>query len=318
MFQGGLTEPVIVHWLEKSGKRPAKVTSDDLVALHKAGASDDFLKRLVDLAGSAPPPPPPSPSTPPSAEGTRQPAPAPAAPAAPPAAPVVAPAAPAPAPTASWPAPVAPPPPPAFPDGTVKVRLAVTYRPVLLEEEEPWTLFIYVDGRFLVSVEALRVPMPLPPKRFDVQLPPGRHVLRLAEERHLKYSRVRGYLSPSRVDPDDFPFSLDADKAAEIEIRCGDTSIRHAGPVEMRVKENGNEVSQREPVRTDAETWPALCEDVDVALPAGARVTAVARHDREHCVHWADLWSGVPGVPSRAEVLAEIARHPKGGGGGAP
>ena len=207
----GLTEPghrALARERRESGRRRSPAMT--LVALHKAWSLGRFPRsgsgrsRWLPRRRRLPPPPSTSP-TPPVAEGTRQPAPAPAAPAAPPAPPVVAPAAPAPAPTASWPAPVAPPPPPAFPDGTVKVRLAVTYRPVLLEEEEPWTLFIYVDGRFLVSVEALRVPIPLPPKRFDVQLPPGRHVLRLAEERHLRYSRVRGYLSLVPRRPRRFP-----------------------------------------------------------------------------------------------------------------
>ncbi len=316
MFEGGITEPVIVHWLERSGKRPERVESGDLVALHKAGASDAFLKRLVDLAGTAPPPSPPPAAAPspghPEAAAPPASAPAPASPTAEPAArpsPVLA-------------APVVPPSPApaaaAQPGGAVKVRLAVTYRPVLLEDELPWTLFVYVDGRFVASVEAIRLPVPLPARRFDVELAPGRHVLRVAEERHLKYSKVRGYVSPSRVDPDDFPFTIEPGKPAEIQLRFGDRSIRHAGPVEVRVGEDGREVAQIEPTRSNSETWPALCEDVTVALPAGARVSAAARRDKEHCLNWADLWPGLAGLASRADVCAEIERHAKGSGGGEP
>jgi hypothetical protein len=319
MFEGGVAEPVIVHWLEKSGKRPARVESGDLVALHKAGASDGFLKRIVDLAGTAPPAPPAAQPGRPETEPTTAPAPISSAPPA---------ARPAPAPVAS-PAPMAPATPPpaasaapavvaASPAGAVKVRLAVSYRPVLLEDELPWTFFVYVDGRFLASVEAVRLPVPLPARHFDVELPPGRHLLRVAEERHLKYSKVRGYTSPSRVDPDDFPFTLEPGKAAEIELRFGDRSIRHVGPVTMRVIVEGREVAQVEPERRNSETWPALCEDVAAALPAGARVSAAARRETEHCLHWADLWPGIPGLASRAEVSAEIDRHSHGAGGGEP
>jgi hypothetical protein len=324
MFQGGIAESVIVHWLEKSGKRPEHVESGDLLALHKAGASDGFLKKLVDLAGAAPPPPPPPPAA---AEPGRPETQSPPAAPAPPAPPASTPAAePAPRPAAAPPAPSAPPvpapapapAPAAPPGGAVKVLLAVSYRPVLQEDELPWTLFVYVDGRFVASVEAIRLPVPLPARHFDVELAPGRHLLRVAEERHLKYSKVRGYLSPSRVDPDDFAFTLEAGKPAEVDIRFGDRSIRHAGPVEVSVKEDGREVAQSEPTRSNSETWPALCEDVAAALPAGARVSAAARRDQEHCLHWAELWPGLPGLAARAEVSAEIERHLHGGGGGAP
>ena len=47
MLRGGVTEPVIMAWLEKSGKRPAAVSSGDLVALHQAGASEQLMKWLL-------------------------------------------------------------------------------------------------------------------------------------------------------------------------------------------------------------------------------------------------------------------------------
>jgi hypothetical protein len=51
MLRGGVASPVVVAWLDKSGKRPAVVGSGDLVALHQAGASDELLKKLIQLAG---------------------------------------------------------------------------------------------------------------------------------------------------------------------------------------------------------------------------------------------------------------------------
>ena len=49
MLQGGVSEPVITTWLDKSGARPAAVGSADLVALKKAGASDALRAELVEL-----------------------------------------------------------------------------------------------------------------------------------------------------------------------------------------------------------------------------------------------------------------------------
>jgi hypothetical protein len=193
----------------------------------------------------------------------------------------------------------------------VKVDLAVTYRASFLEDEMPWTLYVYVDGRFLVAVTPNALPLPLPARHFDVELPPGKHQLRVAQERHGHYNSVRGYQSVSRVDPTELSFELQAGRAAEIDLRFGDASIRHAGPVALRVKEDGSEVAHLEPAARNSETWPALCEDVSANLPQGTMPRA-ARHELDHCVHWADLWSGVTGLPSRAEVMADIERkaHP--------
>jgi hypothetical protein len=315
MLHGGVAEPVILRWLEKTGKRPAAVTSDDLVALHKVGASNDLQTRLIELsqgAAEAAPSESGSAAGRPAAGGT-----APAAPR-PSAAPAAAPPAPAPAPAAPGPATAAPPTAPApAAAGTapaagnptmVKVNLAVTYRPIFLEDEMPWTLYIYVDGRFLVAVTPNSLPLPLPARRYDVELPPGRHQLRVAQERHVSFTAVRGYQSVSRVDPTELAFELQPGKGAEIDLRFGDTSIRHSGPVSLVVKEDGSEASHLEPAGRDSETWPALCEDVSANLPAG-KMPRAARRELDHCLHWADLWPGVAGLPSRAEVMADIERH---------
>jgi len=368
MLRGGVGEPVILLWLEKSGKRPAAVDSADLVALHQAGASDALLKRLIELArGSAPAgagtapggsaaarapaPPAAAPGSPPasapaqaasspasasapaaasaapaSTQAASSPAPASDSPApsaataapAPAAAPgAAAPAAAAPAaaaPASAAPAAASPAPSAAAPAAAgVKVRLAVTYRPVTVGEElpppEPWLMCVYVDGRFLASVRPSPVLLPLPARTFDRELAPGKHLLRITQERHLRYRAARGWVSPSRIDPSEFPFELPPGAAAQIAIHFGERGLRHPGPVAVRVEQDGKEIAKLEPAAADPEGWPALCEDVTAAMPAGAKPPAAARRELERCVHWAALWPGVAAVPTRDEVRAEIERQ---------
>jgi len=312
MLRGGVAEPVIVTWLEKSGSRPAAVSSDDLIALHKAGASNDLQQRLLESATgprepAAPPPPAASGSAAPSPPAAAAPAPA-----APPAA-------------AASPAPAAAPPPAgaaaaaAGRAAAVKVRFVVTYRPVFVDEEEPWPqrwqLFLYVDGHYAGSVKAGPVLLPLPGRTVERELAPGKHLLRLTQERHLRYNRVTGYVSPARVDPSEFPFELPpaaANQAVQVSIQFGEKSIRHPGPVTVRIEQDGRQLADLEPEAANPEAWPALCEDVPTAVPAGAKLPGKARHDLEGCVHWADLWPGLT-VPSREQVRAEL-----GSGGQAP
>ena len=311
MLRGGVGEPVVVAWLDKSGKRPATVSSSDLVALHKAGASDDLLKRLVESAIGAKQPAAAAPTT----AGAAAPVTAGAAAAKPPAATLPAPAAAAATAAAS---------PAAAATGAepVKVRFAVSSRAVFVVEDtpwaEPWQLVLYVDGHFIASVRPGPALVPSPARNFDRVLAPGKHLLRLTSERHPPYHRSSGYISRARVDPSEFPFELQpgqADQAPRISVHFGERSSRHPGPIAFRVEQDGREVARLEPAAPGTEAWPALCEDILTALPAGARLPAAARQDLKTCVHWAALWPGFGAVPAREEARGEMERatQPPGG-----
>lgn len=305
MLRGGVTEPVILVWLDKTGKRPAAVGSADLVALHQAGASDNLLKKLVELAGGGAPSTAPPPQTAPVAPG-----------AAPPPAPATAPPAPA-LPGAATPPAGRPEPAAAAGGATVKVRFAVTYRPVEgVDQEAPvdqrWLLFLYVDGYLVAATPPGPVLIPTGPRNFDHELAPGRHLLRVTQERHLRYSSARGYISPSRVDPAELPFEVKAGTAVLVRVHFGERSFRHPGPIAVHIEQDGREVAKLEPATANSESWPALCEDIPAALPAGAKLPGTARHELERCVHWPALWPGIAAVPARDEVRGEIERllHP--------
>jgi hypothetical protein len=331
MLRGGVASPVVALWLDKSGKRPAAVGSGDLVALHEAGASDELLKRLIQLAGGATtgpsaavpagvsatagaqpaatarPAPSVAASAPSSAASAPGATPAPAAPA--PAVPSVsiASAPSPPAPAASSTAAAAP-----AAASMVKTRFAVTYRPISVDDEsqvsEPWWLVLYVDGRFVASVKPGPALLPLPPRTFDHELAPGRHLLRVAQERHLTRGAGRGYTSRSRVDPSEISFELGPAGEAQIAVRFGEKSFRHPGPIAVSVEQADRQVARLEPSAPDAESWPAVCEDIPAAVPAGSKLPSAARQDLAKCVHWAALWPGIAAVPSRDEVRAEVGR----------
>ena len=358
MLRGGIASPVVALWLDKSGKRPAAVGSGDLVALHEAGASDELLKRLIQLAGGAAPGAAPAGSaagapakvaSTPAGSPPASARPAPTAAAAPSATVQAKPTA------AATPAPVAAPAPPATdtspalaassstqpaqsagalgsaantslaaagpaagapaaPGATamVKTHFAVTYRPISVDDEsqvsEPWWLVLYVDGRFVASVKPGPALLPLPPRTFDHELAPGRHLLRIAQERHLTRGAGRGYTSRSRVDPSELPFELGAAGDAQIAVRFGEKSFRHPGPIAVSVEQADRQVARLEPPGPAPEAWTAVCEDVQAAAPAGARLPSAARHDLARCVHWAALWPGIAALPSRDEVRAEVDR----------
>jgi hypothetical protein len=48
----GLSPELVSEWLEKTGKKPTKLSADDLIILKKAGASETLVQELVYLAGT--------------------------------------------------------------------------------------------------------------------------------------------------------------------------------------------------------------------------------------------------------------------------
>ena len=46
MLQAGVEERVVLRWLDREGHYPASLSSDDLIALTEAEASDELMDRL--------------------------------------------------------------------------------------------------------------------------------------------------------------------------------------------------------------------------------------------------------------------------------
>jgi len=286
MLEGGVSEPVVAAWLESSGRRPAHVDAAELVALRKAKASDDLMKRLIRLANGVPVPP------------------AAAAPAAAPPPPIAeAPsAAPALATPPSSPAPVV-----AVP-GAVPVRFDLVYRHFAAEEDAPsWTLFVYLDGRLLTGSKPAMISLTARSGQLDRGLSPGHHVIRLVQERHeRRFGGGGGWLHAARVAPQPLAFDVEPGGAWRVSLSLDQVKIRRKGPLELRVTRDDREVAAvaggGEP-----DTWPPLCEDVEASV-GSTKPSADARRDLARCVRWAALFPGIDGVPPRDEVRSGLER----------
>jgi hypothetical protein len=290
MLNGGVAEPVVTSWLETSGRRPARVDGAELVALQKAKASDDLMKRLIRLANGSALAPEPS---------LRQPAPSPQ-----PAPPPPVPAAPAvPPPPAAVPAPVG-----AAPAASgIPVRFQIGYRPFAADENAPsWNLFVYLDGRFLAWEKPSTISITTRAEGFDRTLPAGHHVIRLVQERHER-RHGSGWLHAARVAPQALAFDLAPGETWRVDLRLDEVKLSRQGPLTLRVTSGDHEVAAASG-GGDPESWAPLCDDVEANAEPGKPPSAEARRELKNCVRWSGLWPGLAGVPPREQVRADLER----------
>jgi hypothetical protein len=282
MLAGKVPEPVILRSLAKSGRRPTTVGSDDLIALRRAGASAELLDKLLDLAGTDQPPAPAAPPPPSAARPAAEPQ-APAAPAPPPAA--------------------------GGAEGAVRVSFNVEYRPFFGEDDDRWSLFVYLDGRYLASVKPAAISLVTQPLAFERSLAPGRHLVRLIEERHLRHPLGHGWQHQARVAPAELAFELRPGAPAAVEIGLHEVTLRRKGsPLSLTVAQGDAAPAGVTPAVPPAARWPPLCEEVESAETAGQNPSAAARRQLEHCLRWADLWPGISELAPRDRVRAGLER----------
>lgn len=210
MLRAELSEEIVMEWLEGAEQPPPRPTADEMIELQEAGASDRFLGHLLSLARrplhpvtvQAPPSPPEV-----AAEAAASPPVEPAMPTVP-----VTP------PPAADPPAVRKKPPARPPASLVDVYFELLYQPDHSEDEEPWDLLIYLDGRPLANVPssgALIGPGVLELRHL---LAPGRHVLWILQERH---EELRGdrWSHLARVAGEPLRFDLRPGAEARIELR---------------------------------------------------------------------------------------------------
>jgi hypothetical protein len=267
LLEAKLGEPLILRWLEESGRKPGPPSASDLVALKRAGASDELVAALLDRSrGGAP----------------VETAPVPAAAATP-------------APTS------APPPAPATDGATVPVDVSLRYvhRP---EEGEAWELVVYLDGVPFPPLAATASQASAPTTTERRRLAPGPHLLRWAQERHAAGRRGRESHA-ARYDTERLAFTLAPAAPGTIEFDFRDLNgliLRFGGPIDARVAQGDRELAAVH-TNNDPEKWPLLCEDIEASLN-GAQPGLAERRQLRSCVRWADLWKGAATVPERAAV----------------
>jgi len=293
LLEAKLGEPQILRWLDQSKARPGLPTAADLVALKRAGASDELVAALLERADAAPSPSPSPVATPAAAA-----APTPVlehAPAAPtPAASIVPPPAPVASAALSAIAPV-----------VVPVDVSIRYIHVP-DEGEPWQLVVYIDGRPFVPLDAASSERAALAYTEHLALAPGPHVLRWAQERHRERRTERG-LHAARFDEEPLAFTLAPGAPATLEVEFRDRNalfLRFGGPVDASVTQGGSEIASRH-ANSDPAKWPLLCEDLEVNL-GGRKPGFMDRQELRSCVRWADLWQAVAGAPGRDVVRPPV------------
>ena len=303
LLESGLGEPVILRWLAEEHRPSGRPTADELIALKRAGATDELIAVLLDLAAagnraSAPPShAEESRPLPPAAAPTADPTPGPAPPAAP--EPARQPAHQPASELAATPA----------ESGPLSLALSIIYihEP---DEGDPWDLVVYLDGQPFAPVPAARTARNAEPSRTFRDVAPGPHVLRWAQERHGERPGERGQHA-ARFDPEPLVFTLAGGAPAEIGFEFRDPSgipfATAKGPITVQVKQGGKELGARRESGGEAARWPNLCEEIEANL-AGGKPSFQDRMLLKSCRRWADLWSALPGpVPDRDSVRQRLA-----------
>ncbi|MDH4031123.1 MAG: hypothetical protein OEU49_09770 [Chromatiales bacterium] len=278
MLEVGIEAELILQWLESSGRRPAPLSADDVIALSQAQAPKQLIQTLLDMAAL---PPPAVVSAPPTQT---------------PAAPGV-------------PAPVQPG--VATADGECcMVDFSVEYRVSEDKEgeelEQPGRdLFVYLDGRFLARFQSLGNIDLRGPAGLKARVAPGAHTLRLTRELH---TEAGGRKNPgawnheTTVSPAAIGFRVEPGANWNMDLRWIQSEFSTRRPLTWRWSRDGVEVAGQERVGAFREEWPYLCEDAQASLDAGTMSGWRAKDRLKNCVTWDSLWpDGVQ--TTRAQVL---------------
>ena len=303
MLEAGLSQDVIVAWLDSGEESVPRPSAEQLLALEAAGAEAELLERLLTRSSAGAPPAAqavaagPTVDTPDREETAKQPAPSsepgtaeavelrtePGAVAAPTAA-----------------------------AESVQMSFTFSYSPWYLNEdeielnEESWDFFVYMDGVPVSYVPASVVSGMSSELEFTQMVEPGSHVVRVTLERH---TRVRGgaWKHAARVAEEKFPIEVAADgPEASLTVRFKENWGRLGqGPLEFSFSQ-GNVVRELEGVGGEPEGWPLICEEIEANLDPGEPTPGEVERELESCVRWADLWQG-RWAPPRDEVRDALA-----------
>ena len=294
---------MILRWLAEEHRPSGRPTADELIALKRAGATDELVAVLLDLA----------------AAGTRRPRrhpsrgePAPVVPATPrrpgpDRGGSGATAAPAPAGQRRRHVGPAAAPPRRAGRCRSRCRSSTSTSP---RRATPGISSSTSTASLSLPVPAARTARNAEPSRTLRDVAPGLHVLRWAQERHGERPGERG-LHAARFDPEPLAFTLTGGAPAEIAFEFRDPSgipfATAKGPITVHVTQGGKELDARREGGGEAARWPNLCEEIEANL-AGGKPSFQDRMLLKSCLRWADLWSALPGpVPDRDSVRQRLA-----------
>lgn len=288
MLNAGVSDSLIMQWLDSTDRRPTDVGSQGLIALTEAGASEQLTTTLLSLVEEQ------RPEVPTDGPGV------PAEPAA------VAPANPAVQKvTPDEPA-----------DGSVEATFRLSAKRVWVDEDEPdspresrWNVFLYLDGALVAWTRPDNKGEPVEARRV---LPAGSREMRVVLQHNEELRRGWSYESlsvPTLV-------AFEARPGDPIEIEVDMKRIwglwrdrKDGGPMSYVVRQGADVLTEQSGTGGNPDRWHRVCEDVEANFSEAQGVPSAFRSAMSNCVRWADLWNSTGKSTSRPEILKELAEH---------
>lgn len=288
MLEAGVDEPVIAQWLESTGRRPAEVGSQGMIALTASGASEELMTTLLKLLEE------------PGAEAVR-----------------VEPAS-TPALMRDETAGIQPDSrtPGALTEGVADAVIRLSARRIWVDEDEPdrprdppWDVYLYLDGELVSWTRPTLEGEPVEARRV---IQSGRRELRVILQR---YEELRGgWLYESLAVPTLVAFETQAGDPIEIAVE-----MKHiwslwrqgtdGGPLSFVIRQGNQTLVENQGIGGDPDRWQPVCEDLEANFPDSEKLPSRFRNPMSRCVHWGDLWTGAGQSTSREEILANLAAH---------
>lgn len=286
MLQAGVAETVIIQWLESTGRRPADVRPEGMIALTEAKASERLITTLLqgveDATGQAAIDSPsvsqelfagaPETSRPPEASSN----------------------------TVSG--------------NQVELIADLRAKRVFTDEPEPdspqeerWDVFLYLDGELLVWTRPTLKGDPIQVRRVVTA---GRHEFRVVLQR---YEELRsGWFYESLSVPVLVAFEAETGDSVELEVEMRRIwglwrQRKDGGPLRYQIWQGEKILAENGGTGGDPDRWQPVCEDVKANFRDSDGVPKRFRSQMSRCVRWADLWTGSGQSTDRTAILDELA-----------
>ncbi len=286
MLNAGVSDSLILQWLESTDRQPVDIGSQGLIALTEAGASDQLMTALLELVEQGRSTEPVS--TPPTA----------------------------PEPSRVEPAtPVSASPTPAdVPGDGVQAIVSLSAKRVWVDEEEPdspreprWSVFLYLDGDLVSWVRPDAKAKPVEARRV---IQPGRRELRVVLQRYEE--RRSGWRYESLSVPHLAEFEVRSGDPVEIEVDLRRIwglwrDRKDGGPMSYTIRQGAEILAEQTGTGGNPDRWQPVCEDVEANFPGSDNVPRAFRNAMSQCLLWNTLWTGEGKSTSRTEILAELA-----------
>jgi hypothetical protein len=272
MLEAGISEDVILAWLDSNDDPIPHPSADHLIALQKAGASETLLKRLL-IAPELP--------TEAATDST------------------------------VTPIPDTPKPQDSEREVMVNFTFSYSPWYLNDDEydiaNDSWDFFVYMDGIPLSYVPAAAVAGMTSNLEFSQLVPAGRHIIRATLEQHNR-GTGKQWTHAAKVAEEAFVIDISPEgPQASISVRFKEHwgGIDRGGPVEFSFQQ-GNQVSELEGVGGNPDSWPPVCEEVEANSNLSKTPGSRLERDLRRCVSWGGLWNGTS-APPRSEVREALA-----------